>query len=160
MLPVRTLTSSRKFAACLIALCAISFGAAATDLLPGTWQQIDDASGRVQALVRISAENNSYNGSVEKIIPAPGDEPNPTCEKCRDQRRNQPVLGMQIIEGLKRVDDVTYEGGQILDPDNGTLYRLKIVVLEKGKKLDVRGYVGFALFGRSQIWLRAVAENK
>jgi uncharacterized protein (DUF2147 family) len=155
------LTSSWQFAAaCLFALGANVNCARAADLLPGTWQQVDDASGRVQALVRIvKTGNDLYQGFVEKLIPAPGDDPNPKCENCRDHRRNQPVLGMQIIEGLKRVDDGVYVGGRILDPDNGVMYRLKIVVLEKGTKLEVRGYVGIALLGRSQIWLRASAEK-
>lgn len=152
----RLLSSLLFSAACLIALRAFGNPANASDPLPGVWQQVDDVSGRVQALVRITkAENGLYQGVVEKLFPAPGDPPNPKCEDCRDQRRNQPVLGMQIIEGLKRVEDGVYKGGQILDPDNGETYRLKIVVLEKGAKLDVRGYIGIALFGRSQIWLRA-----
>ena len=157
---VQTPTSIKGLAAYLIALGAIGLRADTADLLPGTWQQIDDATGRVQSLVRITkTENDAYQGFVEKLIPAPGDDPYPKCEHCRDKRRNQPVLGMQIIEGLKRVGDGVYQGGEILDPDDGTLYRLKIVVLEKGKKLDVRGYVGTALFGRSQIWLRVVEDK-
>ena len=155
------LISSLLFAATCTMVPRVSGAPVNTpDLLPGIWQQVDDASGRVQALIRISkTENGMYQGFVEKIIPAPGDDPNPTCENCRDHRRNQPVLGMQIIEGLKRVDENVYAGGQILDPDNGAIYRLKIVALEKGTKLDVRGYVGIALFGRSQIWLRAVGDK-
>ena len=155
------LLSSLLFSAvCLIALRAFGNPVNASDPLPGVWQQVDDVSGRVQAHVRITkAENGLYQGVVEKLIPAPGDPPNPKCEDCRDQRRNQPVLGMQIIEGLKRVEDGVYKGGQILDPDNGETYRLKIVVLEKGAKLDVRGYIGIALFGRSQIWLRATGDK-
>jgi uncharacterized protein (DUF2147 family) len=147
-------------ATCLIAPDVCAQKTVVPDALPGLWKQIDDSSGRVQALVRIAkTESGVYLGFVEKIIPAPGDDPNPVCESCRDHRRNQPVLGMQIIEGLKRVDDNEYAGGLILDPDNGETYRLKIVALEKGAKLDVRGYIGIALFGRSQTWLRAGAER-
>lgn len=157
---VHTSMATKKLAASLTLLSAISLRADTVDLLPGTWEQIDDATGRVQSLVRITrTENDAYQGFVEKIIPAPGDDPNPKCESCPGKRRNQPVLGMQIIEGLKRKGDGLYEGGEILDPDDGTLYGLKIVVLEKGKKLDVRGYIGIALFGRSQIWRRAVADK-
>ena len=157
---VHTSTSTKKLAAYLILLSAIGLRADTVDLLPGIWEQVDDATGRVQSLVRITkTENDAYQGFVEKLIPAPGDDPNPKCEGCPGKRRNQPVLGIQIIEGLKRVGDGVYEGGEILDPDDGTLYRLKIVVLEKGKKLDVRGYVGIAWFGRSQIWRRAVANK-
>lgn len=131
---------------------APKFGA---DLLPGVWQQVDEKTGRVQALIRISVdEAGIYRGVVEKIVPAEGDDPHPKCEQCNGARRNQPVLGMQIIEGLKRAADDTYEQGSILDPDDGTTYRLKITVLDKGTKLDVRGYVGISLFGRSQTWPR------
>lgn len=147
-------------AACMLAVATTGNPAHAADVLPGIWQQFDDTSGRLQALVRITkGENGVYRGFVEKLIPAPGDDPNPKCESCRDHRRHQPVLGMEIIEGLNRVDDSVYAGGLILDPDNGEIYRLKIVALEKGDKLDVRGYVGIALFGRSQIWLRFVADK-
>lgn len=147
--------------ASLISTSAFCLPANVADPLPGIWQQVDDVTGRIQSLVRITrVENDIYQGFIEKLIPAPGDDPNPRCENCRDKRRNQPVLGMQIIEDLKHIHDGVYEGGQILDPDNGTLYRLKIVVLEKGKKLDVRGYIGIALFGRSQIWSRAPADKQ
>lgn len=158
---VRIMTLSLLFAvACVIAPGVFGDRGNPFDYLPGIWQQVDDSSGRVQALIRIAkTENGIYQGFVEKLIPAPGDDPNPKCENCRDHRRNQPVLGMQIIEGLKRVDENLYVGGQILDPDNGETYRLKIVALEKGTKLDVRGYVGFAMFGRSQTWFRAVADK-
>ena len=96
---------------------------------------------------------------VEKIIPAKGDDPNPKCEQCRDRRRNQPVAGMQIIEGLKRVGENRYEQGFILDPDDGTVYRLKVTVLENGAKLEVRGYMGISLFGRSQTWPRELSSR-
>lgn len=156
----KVITSHLVAAACFIALCAMGSRANAEDSLPGIWQQFDDTTGRLQALVRITrTEDGLYQGFVEKLIPAPGDDLNPKCESCRDHRRNQPVLGMQIIEGLKRVDDSLYEGGRILDPDNGEIYRLKIVPLEKGTKLDVRGYIGIALFGRSQIWLRSASDK-
>ncbi len=158
---IRNSTLPRPFAtACMIMLCGFCNCTEASDLLPGTWQQVDDVTGRVQALVRITkTENGLYEGFVEKITPAPGDDPNPKCEQCRDHRRDQPVLGMQIIEQLKLADEGVYAGGLILDPDNGVTYRLKIVVLEKGAKLDVRGYIGIALFGRSQIWHRVVANK-
>jgi uncharacterized protein (DUF2147 family) len=128
----------------------------AADLLPGLWEQIDDKTGKVQGLVRISKlPDNSYEGIVEKVIPEPGEDPNPKCEKCQDHRRDKPVLGMQIITGLKRADDTTYNEGLILDPDEGKTYRLKISVRNNGATLDVRGYLGISLFGRSQTWRRA-----
>ncbi|MEI6738610.1 MAG: DUF2147 domain-containing protein [Pseudomonadota bacterium] len=123
--------------------------------LSGLWEQIDDETRRPQSWVRIVQQaDGHFEGLVEKIIPGPGDEPNPKCEKCTDARRNQPVLGMLIITGLRRNDANHYDQGEILDPDTGELYRLKISVLEHGQKLDVRGYLGISLFGRSQYWRR------
>ena len=136
------------------------FSAEAPDHLPGLWQQFDDKTGKLQALVRIGRNaDGSYRGVVEKIIPEPGEDPNPKCDKCRDKRHDQPVLGMEIISRLKRSDETVYTDGEILDPDEGDTYRLKITVLDQGARLDVRGYLGISLFGRSQIWTRAKSQN-
>ena len=143
-------------------------GQAATEadtqnMLAGLWSQIDEKTGKVQSLVRIvEIAPEQYEGFIEKIFIAPGEDPNPRCEDCKGTRRNQPVLGMRIITGLKRASrngDI-YQHGEILDPDSGDTYRLKITLLDSGKKLDVRGFVGIALFGRSQIWLRESNQTK
>ncbi len=133
------------------------------DKLVGLWSQVDEKTGKVQALVRIvEIAPEQYEGFIEKIFIAPGDDPNPRCEDCKGTRRNQPVLGMRIITGLKRASSKgeLYHHGEILDPDSGDTYRLKITLLDSGKKLDVRGFVGIALFGRSQIWLRESNQTK
>jgi uncharacterized protein (DUF2147 family) len=75
------------------------------------------------------------------------------CDKCTDERKGQKIIGMTIVKGIKQKGDA-YEGGEILDPDNGKTYRCKMKVLESGKKLEVRGFIGISLFGRSQTWLR------
>ncbi len=153
------------FTSFLLPTAAPAAGAApaaveAPDRLPGLWEQFDDKTGKLQGLVRISlTPAGTYKGVVEKIIPEPGEDPNPKCEQCKDARRNQPVLGMEIISGLKRNGDDSYGDGEILDPDEGDVYRVKITVLEQGAKLDVRGFIGISLFGRSQIWRRAKAQN-
>ena len=133
------------------------------DPLSGLWAQIDEKSGKVQSLVRINqVAPGRYEGIIEKLFPAPGEDANPRCEDCKGARKNQPVLGMRIITGLKRNGSGgdLFDGGEILDPDSGETYRLKITVLDAGKKLDVRGFIGFALFGRSQIWLREPGSVK
>ena len=133
------------------------------DKLAGLWSQVDEKTGKVQALVRIvEIAPEQYEGFIEKIFIAPGEDPNPRCEDCKGTRRNQPVLGMRIITGLKRASSKgdIYHHGEILDPDSGDTYRLKITLLDSGKKLDVRGFVGIALFGRSQIWLRESNQTK
>jgi uncharacterized protein (DUF2147 family) len=119
----------------------------------GLWKTIDDQSGQPKGLVRIREINGQYEGKIEKIFPKPGDDPAPKCDKCDGPRRNQPVLGMTFLWGLTKQGD-EYHGGEILDPENGKVYRAKMKLADGGKKLEVRGFIGFSLFGRSQTWLR------
>jgi uncharacterized protein (DUF2147 family) len=126
----------------------------AAELSPvGLWKTIDDNTGQPRGLVRIREVNGQYEGKVEKTFPKPGEETNPKCEKCEGARRNQPVIGMTILWGLTKQGD-EYQGGEILDPENGKVYRSRMKLIDNGKKLDVRGFIGFSLFGRSQIWFR------
>jgi uncharacterized protein (DUF2147 family) len=119
----------------------------------GLWKTIDDNTGQPRGLVRIREVNGQYEGKVEKIFPKPDEETNPKCEKCEGSRHSQPVIGMTILWGLTKQGD-EYQGGEILDPENGKVYRARMRFLDSGKKLDVRGFIGFSLFGRSQIWIR------
>ena len=126
----------------------------------GLWAQVDEKTGRPQSLVRIAERGDGgYEGFVARIFAAPGEDPDPRCEGCPGDRNNRPVLGMRIISGLKRSGTATFDGGEIFDPDSGDTYRLKITVLDNGRRLDVRGYLGFALFGRSQVWVRQEAGS-
>jgi uncharacterized protein (DUF2147 family) len=119
----------------------------------GLWKTIDDNTGQPRGLVRIREVNGRYEGRVEKGFPRPDEKEPPRCDKCDGARRNQPVLGMTILWGLTKQGD-EYQGGEILDPESGKIYRARIKLIEDGKKLDVRGFIGISLFGRSQIWLR------
>jgi uncharacterized protein (DUF2147 family) len=119
----------------------------------GLWQTIDDHTGKPRGLVRIVEANGEYRGRVEKTFPKPGEDPDPKCEKCAGARYNQPVIGMTILWGLRKQGE-EYAGGEILDPEDGKIYRARMRLEDGGKKLDVRGYIGFSLFGRSQIWVR------
>ena len=116
----------------------------------GLWRSIDDKSGQPKAEIRITANGGALSGVVEKSL-MPSSET--LCTACTDDRKDKPKLGMEIIRGAKKVDgkDV-WEGGKILDPDNGKNYTLALTPLEDGKKLQVRGYIG--PFYRTQIWLR------
>jgi uncharacterized protein (DUF2147 family) len=126
----------------------------ASELSPvGLWKTIDDNTGRPRGLVRIMEVNGEYQGKVEKIFIEPGEDPNPKCEKCDDARHNQPVIGMTILWGLKKQGD-EYEGGAILDPESGKVYRARMKLDGEGGKLSVRGFIGFALLGRTQTWVR------
>jgi len=119
----------------------------------GLWKTIDDSSGQPKGLVRIREVNGRYEGKLEKIFPKPGEDPAPRCDKCEGARHNQPVLGMTILWGLTKQGD-EYQGGEALDPENGKIYRAKMKLVDGGKKLEVRGFIGISLFGRSQTWLR------
>jgi uncharacterized protein (DUF2147 family) len=119
----------------------------------GLWRTIDDKTGKERSLIRIVDNGGTLEGKVEKIFDLPGDDPSHICKKCEGDRKDKPVIGMTILWGLKKSGD-DYSGGEILDPNNGKIYRSKLQLLEGGKKLEVRGYIGVSLFGRSQTWLR------
>jgi uncharacterized protein (DUF2147 family) len=117
----------------------------------GLWKNVDDTSGKPRALIRITEANGMLQGKVEKVFLAPNESP--TCTKCEGALKNAPVVGLVILSGLKK-DGAEFTGGQILDPDNGKTYSSKISLIDGGKKLNVRGYIGVSLLGRSQVWQR------
>ena len=137
----------------LIALGLISTLAAAAENPVGLWRTIDDKSGKEKSLVRVTESNGQLQLTIEKIFREPGEEPNPLCDKCQGEKKNKPVIGMQIGNGLKKDGDV-WSGGEILDPQNGKTYRCKVWLEDKGKKLNVRGFIGVSVLGRTQVWVR------
>ncbi len=135
-------------------LLALPFAAHAGEASAvGLWRTIDDKTGKEKSLVRITEVNGELRGSIEKLVREPNEDPNPMCDKCSGEKKGKPVLGMMILSGLRR-DGSEWKGGEILDPNNGKTYKCKISVDESGKKLNVRGYIGVALLGRTQVWLR------
>lgn len=142
---------SVAFAATAFVVCATS----AQEASPvGLWTTIDDQTGKPKSVIRISESNGELRGKVEKLIRETGEEQSPICDKCEDARKDQPIIGMTILTGMKK-DGNDYAGGQILDPASGKVYRSKMSLLDGGKKLDVRGYIGLPMLGRTQTWLRA-----
>ena len=117
----------------------------------GLWRNVDDVSGKPRALIRITESNGTLQGKIEKVFRASNE--NPRCEKCEGALRNAPIIGLVILSGLKK-DGAEYVGGQILDPDNGKTYSSRLRLANSGKTLDVRGYIGVSMLGRSQIWER------
>lgn len=117
----------------------------------GLWRNVDDVSGKPRALIRITEANGALQGRIEKVFLAPNESPK--CEKCEGALKNAPVIGLVILSGLKK-DGAEYTGGQILDPDSGKTYSSKLSLTDGGKKLNVRGYIGVSMLGRSQIWQR------
>lgn len=125
--------------------------------LSGTWQQIDDKTGSPKALIEIRKEaNNTYAGKIIKVTPRPGYTPQKSCNNCPTPYTNQPILGMDVLTGLKHVPDTNnYEKGRVIDPLAGKIYNAKVKLSANGKRLTLRGYVGISALGRSQTWLRA-----
>lgn len=120
----------------------------------GRWTTIDDETKKPKSVIVIYEEGGKLFGKVEKLFREPNEEQNPLCDRCQGTLKNQPVIGMVIMRDLKKDDD-EWTGGTILDPANGKTYKCKIAVEDKGKKLKVRGYIGMALLGRTQHWVRA-----
>jgi len=116
----------------------------------GKWKTIDDATGEAKSVVEIYEKSGKIYGKVVEILRA--DHKNDVCSKCEGSEKNKPILGMVIINGLKK-DGNEYNDGTILDPTNGKKYKCYIT-LESPDKLKLRGYVGFSMLGRTQYWAR------
>ena len=137
------------------ALATASVLALAQQATPaGLWKTIDDDGKTEKSLVRITNDGGVYSGKVEKIFDAA--KADAKCEKCEGARANQPIVGMTIIEGVKQDAEESnlFGGGQILDPNNGKTYKVRLKPADGGKKLDVRGYIGTPMLGRTQTWVR------
>jgi uncharacterized protein (DUF2147 family) len=139
--------------ACVAALCSAATACADSDSPAGLWKTVDDKSGKERALVRIVDNNGVFEGTVEKIFDQPGDDPKHLCRRCDGERKDKPIIGMVFLWGLRRDGDI-YRGGEVLDPNIGRTYRARLKLLDGGRKLEVRAYIGISLFGRSQTWLR------
>jgi len=148
---MRHLITTSLIAAAMFALPAAAFAQAASPV--GTWKTIDDETGKPKALVRITDEGGVLTGKIEKLFRPADQDQNPKCVKCSDARKDQPIIGMTILSGLKKEGN-DYTGGQILDPSNGKTYKSKASLADNGSKLEVRGYVGAPMFGRTQTWQR------
>ena len=127
-----------------------SLSAQTMDTIAGTWKTYDDETNQPAAIVQISEKNGVFSGVIMKLLDTSGPS---TCEKCTDFRKGKPVLGMEILSGLKKNGD-NFSGGQILDPDDGEIYRAEMKLKDQGSKLDLRAYVGIPLLGRTQTWIR------
>ncbi len=127
-------------------------GAADLSSPVGLWTTIDDSTGKPRGVVRIYQQDGKLFGKLEKSF-KPGAETR-RCTKCTDERKDNPVIGLVIIRNMVLSGDI-YTGGDILDPDNGSVYRCRLTLEEGGRKLRVRGYIGISLLGRTQVWERS-----
>jgi uncharacterized protein (DUF2147 family) len=126
---------------------------AASDTPVGTWTQVDDATGKPKSIIEITQQPDGTLQGVVKQVLFSDQGTHPICDKCEGERHNKPVDGMVIMWDVKKDDDV-WDGGQILDPNNGKTYKVKLSLTDNGQKLDVRGYIGMPMLGRTQTWLR------
>jgi uncharacterized protein (DUF2147 family) len=136
----------------LMPLLALAAAAQAQTTPVGLWKTIDDKTGKERSLVRITEAGGVLSGRIERRLD-PDAKADDVCDKCTDDRKGKPIQGMEIIRGAKKVDGESHwEGGQILNPEEGKLYRLRLKPLDDGKKLEVRGFIG--PFYRNQQWIR------
>ncbi|MGK5080627.1 DUF2147 domain-containing protein [Janthinobacterium sp. HLX7-2] len=153
---MRTLFKTTFKVSVLVAALAIAGSASArgdNSTPVGTWKTIDDASGKPKSLVVITENNGVLQGKIEKLFRGPEEDQNPKCDKCTGANKDQPMIGLTILTGLKK-DGNAWTGGEITDPASGKVYKSKAELSEGGNKLQVRGYVGVPMFGRSQTWVR------
>lgn len=138
--------------ACLTTAMVGLMGSAMAQASPvGLWKTIDDDTNQEKSLVRIVEASGTLSGKIEKILDATKQDS--TCEKCADGRKNQKVLGMTIIENVKKAaGEEHWDSGTILDPNNGKTYKVRLTPKDGGKVLEVRGFIG--PFYRNQKWLR------
>jgi len=118
----------------------------------GLWRQVDDKTGLAKSEIRIVEENGVVIARIEKRLD-PAAKPDDKCDECKDDRKGKPIVGLEIIRGVKKVEgkDV-WDGGKILDPAEGKEYNARLTPIEGGKKLEMRGSIAF--FGRTQTWTR------
>lgn len=131
----------------LFAFAALLISSLSFAQIEGKWKTIDDETGQAKSIVEVFKKSNGqYYGKITQLMAKPENE---TCVKCTDDRKNKPLIGLEIIRGLKKSGN-EFTGGTITDPKTGKTY--KCTITRAGNKLNVRGYVGFSLIGRTQTW--------
>lgn len=123
--------------------------------ITGKWKTIDDETGKERSIVEIYESEGKIYAKIVKLLEK--SEENRVCEKCKGANKNKPLKGLIVIDGLKK-DRNEWNGAKILDPKTGNEYKCYIT-LEEANKLKVRGYLGFALLGRTQYWYRVVEKK-
>ncbi len=137
-----------------LVLALVSVGSAAmAQMTPvGTWHSFDEKTGAIKSEIVIEESGGALRGYVSKLLKKDADQTR-LCTECTDDRKDKPMLGLEIIRGAKKAGaDAVWSDGKILDPENGKEYALKMTPIEEGKKLEVRGSILF--IGRTQTWTR------
>lgn len=120
----------------------------------GVWKTIDDDGKTEKSLVRITESGGALNGRIETLFDQ--SKKDVVCDKCSDERKDKKVVGLTILRNVTKSteEDSLWAGGDILDPNNGKVYKVRLRPIENGRKLEVRGYVGMPMLGRTQTWVR------
>jgi len=154
-MPTTMMTISTRSLLVASLLAGAAFSALAQATPAGLWKTIDDSTKKEKSLVRIVESSGVFSGKVEKFLD-PATAADSVCKDCSDERKDKPILGMTIVRDVKASTDdkMVFEGGDILDPNNGKVYRVKVKLVDGGAKLEVRGYIGTPMLGRTQTWIR------
>lgn len=132
----------------VFAMASIFSGHSQTAL--GKWKTIDDETGKAKSVVEIYENNGKIYGKIIEIVDKTKE--NKVCDKCEGSKKDKPIKGIVILDGLSKKGS-SWEGGTILDPNSGKVYKCTIS-LENKDKLKLRGYVGISILGRTQYWER------
>ena len=145
----------RNFKILAALLLSSSSSAVFAEDIAGTWKNIDDKTGSSKAILEIRQETNgTYTAKIVKVTPRPGYTAKETCVNCPAPYTDKPILGMDVLKGLKPTAGSNFTQGKIIDPLSGHIYSMKAKLSPNGKRLTLRGYVGVSALGRSQTWIR------
>ncbi len=140
----------------LVAAALLIHAAAFAQATPvGLWKTIDDETKKEKSLIRVSETGGVLTGTLEKFLD-PATKADVVCDKCSDERKDKSILGMTLVRNVKKNanDAALWDGGDILDPNNGKVYKARLKPVDGGQKLEVRGYIGVPMIGRTQTWIR------
>lgn len=136
-----------------LAAAPASSAVAQTPSAQGLWRYSDQATGKPKAEIRVVQHDGELLGTIEKVFPPAGAPAQPNCDKCSGDLKGKPMVGMTIMRGL-HFDDAAWRGGTIVDTESGDSYRCTAKALPDGKHLELRGFIGISLFGRTETWTR------